>query len=333
MDRFSPGIAVRLAGVAAGAVAGGLAVGYAVGSALFSSISDGSNDLSDLGNALAASAVALLAAAAVYVTATVVGVHRTVEQGRRLATAGSLIVAPVLLALTATLTGAVARGPLAPLGLVGAMGLVAVVAVAVLHVAGALDGTLAARLAVALAGGATLCLALPVVFHPSEPEPVTRLDVYRSTAIPVALIDGVTLEAPVPGWRLSRVEHPLDPADIPPGLAGAEPRGSVFWQMGDRFVQLQMVAQRGPARSACTHVPGEVCDRLGTTPGGAAIWGMRSPGDPTGAGYTTLWVDVAGGRWLLTAAGPGVLDVAESVQLLSRLQLVDAERYVAVAVP
>ena len=332
MDRFSPRLALRLGAVAVGAAVGGLAVGYAAGLAVFSNISDGSNDLSQIGNAMGAAAVAFLAAVATYVTVTVVGVRRTVEQGFRRDTAGALIVAPVVLALTAALTSAVAKGPLAVLGVAGAVALVAAGAIAVLAVAGALDTTLAARLGVGLAGGATLCLALPVVFHTSGQEAVTRADIYRSTAIPVALIDGVSLDAPVPGWRLNRVEHPLDPGDIPLALVPAEPRGSVFWQVGDHFVQLQMVAQRVAAPSACTYAQfGEVCDQLGTAPGGATIRGMRNPGGPAGSGYTTLWVDVAGGRWLLTVAGAGVLDVAESVQVLSRLQLVDAERYVAVA--
>jgi hypothetical protein len=336
MDHFDRRVASRLAGVAAGAVVGGLAVGYAVGLAVFGSISDGSNDLSELGNAMGAGVIAFLAAVAVYVTATIVGVRWAVAEGRRAATAGALIVAPVLLALAAALTGAVAKGPLTLLAWVGAIGLMAVVAVAVLHVAGALDDTSAARLAVAFAGGATLCLALPVVFHPSEQKVVvTRADVYRSTAIPVALIDGVTLEAPVAGWQLNRVEHPLNPADIPAGLALANPGGSVVWQTGDRFVQLQMVAQRAPAASACTYAQfGEVCDRLGTIPGGGTVRGMRNPGDPAGSGYTTIWVDVAGGRWILTAGGGSrVLNPAESVRVLSRLQLVDADRYVAVAGP
>ena len=317
------------------ALVGGFLVGYAAGLVVFFSIATKSHVLAGIGNAMAAGVAALLAGGAFYVKTTVAGVRRTVEQGRRRATIVALLVVPVPLALTVALTGVVARGRLAVLGQAGAIGLVAVVAVAVLAVSGALDTALAVRLGGALAGLAAVCLALPVMFDGSGQDTVNRVDLYRRTAIPVALVDGVTLEAPVPGWGLHRVEHVLNPADLPPGLAVAERRGSVFWQVGNSFVQLRMFAQPAAPPGDCPYAQsGEVCDQVGMTPGGAAIRGMRNPGDPAGSGYTALWVDVPGGRWLLTALSvSGVLNLEESVEVLSRLQLVDAERYVAVAAP
>lgn len=67
-------------------------------------------------------------------------------------------------------------------------------------------------------------------------------------------------------------------------------------------------------------------------PGGSAIWGTRLPDDPTRPGYESIRANVDGGRWVLAGEGtPQALNVVEAVQVLSRLQPVDVDRYVAVA--
>lgn len=321
--------ALRVAAVFAvalfGAVIGGILVGATVASLTLSEDTDG---LSRIGAGMAAAAVGLLAAAVVYVVATVIGVRRMLSVDRPAATITALIVAPVLLVAMAGLAGSRAWSPF---GAAGTVGLLVAIGAAVLAVAGALDVVRAVRVGAGAAGVAIVGVALS--FMQSGPAPAAGIaDVYRRAAIPVALVDGTTLDAPAPGWRVASVEHPADLGESPGPLASAPARASVFWHVRSHVVQLQMVPQPSAGPTDCPDAePGWICERLGVTPSGATVWGrhVRVGSRP---GYQDVWAIVEGGRWHLSVAGAvQAIDVAEAVQVLSRLQPVDVDRYLAVA--
>lgn len=156
--------------------------------------------------------------------------------------------------------------------------------------------------------------------------------VYRRAAIPVALVDGTTLDAPAAGWRVASVEHAADLTNAPAALASTPARASVNWQVRSQIVKLQMIPQPPTAASACPDaIYAGACERIGVTPRGAAIWGRHLP-PGSGPGYQSVWAVVDGGLWHLSVSGPvQAMDVAEAVQVLSRLQPVDVDHFLAVA--
>jgi hypothetical protein len=331
MRPFDSQLAVRVAaafGVALfGAAVGGIVVGATVASV---TVPDDPGDLSAIGGAMAAGAAGLLAALVVYVVATAIGVRRMVPEGRRAATVTALLVAPIPLAVTAGLASSLEWSAFT---VAGALGLLVAVALAVLALAGALDGVRAAQVGSAAAGVAVVGLALSFVLR----EPVAGAgadlgDLYRRGAIPVALVDGTTLDAPAPGWRVASVEHPVDLSKTPGPLALASAPPRVNWQVRSQVVQLQFVPQPPAGSAACREADTQgACERLGVTPRGAPIWGRRLPVG-SGPGYRDVWAVADGGLWLLSVAGPAqAIDVAEAKQVLSRLQPVDVDRYLAVA--
>ncbi len=329
MRSFDSRLALRVAATAGAALSGGLISAIVVGGIVASATITNPNDLAELGAAMAAAAAGLLAGVVVFVAVTVAGVRRAVPEGRRAATATGLILAPIVVAAAA---GVVDAGR--PYGLIAALALLVAAAVVVLALAGALR----ARRAVLLGGPAgvvaVVCVALSVVLRTAAPVP-DLAGLYRRGAVPVALVDGTTLDAPAPGWRVTSVEHPLDLTTVPGPLAlPAAVRASVSWRVRSGVVKLQFMPP--PAAARLTECPKDVtvlaCERLGVTPAGAVIWGTRLPADPTPPGYQGIWVTVDGGRWHLSGAGPfQELDVAEAVQVLSRLQAVEIDRYLAVA--
>lgn len=307
MSHFDRRLALRLLVLAAvalaAAVAAGCIVGFTVAGAVLSD-SSSEDAWAELGAALFGLAAGALAGAIVYTVTTVIGVRRVAPEGRRLATGAALLAAPAVLTFTTGLAGAAGSvGRLVPLGVAGALGFLVVTVVAVLAVAGALDVRRAGRAAGAAVAVAVGCVALAVVLHPAA-ERQELADVYRRSGAPIALVDGTTLEAPAPGWRLHMVNHPWFSGDA-----------TVTWKVGEQYVRLELVAQ---PTHGCPHARlGWVCERLGARTSGEVIWGERLA-DRTG-GYEQVWVDVAGGRWQLTGANfPQAMDGAEAVRILSR---------------
>ncbi len=324
MRDFNSPLALRLGGSAAAAVVAALTIGSVVALATASITLSGStgDPLQNLGAGAIAGAAGALAAIVAYLVGIVIGVRRAVVEGRRAATVAALSLPLPLLAVASVVAFSWSFRPLVVVA--GALLLLAV-AVLVLAVSGALDGVLAVRFGGATAGAAAICVVLAILVHPAD-RGSALADRYRRAAVPVALIDGSTLDAPAPGWRLHSIEHPVDLGGGPrtPALVLAPP--AVIWQVRGNYVQLQFVAQRGAALTACP----PSCERLGATPEGAAIWAMRRPAGAS-PGYESIWVNVDGGRWQLAGVGPLALDVADAVTVLSRLKPVDVERFVAVA--
>lgn len=323
MNHFDRRLALRLLALAAAAVAaavaGGCIVGFTVAGAVLSESS--SDPWGELGAALFGLAAGALAAVIVYAVATVVGVRRVVSEGRRLATGAALLGAPAVLAFTTGMAGGAGSvGWLIPLGVAGALGFLVMTVAAVLAVAGALDVRRAGRAASTALAVSAACLALSLVLRPTA-EREELADVYRRSGAPVALLDGSSLDSPAPGWRLHSVDHPWFSGDA-----------TVTWKAKGQFVRLEFVADPS---DGCPHADlGWVCEGLGMRAGGEAIWGERlvvGTGGAGATGYEQVWVDVAGGRWLLDGANfPQPIDQADAVRILSRLQPVEVERYVAV---
>jgi hypothetical protein len=326
MQHYDSHLGARLAVVVVAALGAGLALAVAVGAAAAGVLlPEPTGDLSELGSAFAAALIAFLAGAAAYTAVTVLGVRRVVAEGRRVATSAALLVTPPLLAVT---TGLALVRDATPLGVVGAFGFLAATVIAVLAISGALVVAWAFRAGAGAAAVAAVCIGLSLSSNSGASEGADLDGIYRRSAIPLALVDGTALDAPIPGWQLRPVEHPLDRRLVPAPLAKSSERATIYWNVRGTFVRLDMVAQPAAVLADC---PYAACDRLGTTPQGGLVMGGRAPGGPSSRQYESVWVDVEGGRWQLVAEGPSrTLDVREAVQVLSRLQRVDVDRYLAV---
>ena len=288
--------------VALGAAAvAGTAVGFAVYSMVMAS-SPPSDEWAELGAAIFGGGAGVLVGAATYVGISVVGIRRAAPRGERARPIVAFLVMPIVLWIGLGAATAVSQP-----GLAGIPSAVAAIAVSVAVVVGALSLAGAVRLNTAARWGgpavvlAAVGIAGSIVLAPAAERAALRDELRRIDGL--ALIDGTTLDEPLPGWQLDSVY-----ADDVDGSV------SLDWRLPASYGTHERATLR------LGRAPHDACD------GCVVVARRRLDGGPVlHDGYRT-WTDFSGSRWEIDGY-PGLLAVEEGASVLARLEPADAEAF------
>jgi hypothetical protein len=316
--------ALGLLAATAVALAAAVAAGIATGSVVWHGRpSDDTDAWSDLGHGLLALAAGGAVGGLVYVVGVVVGVRWAVPRGRRLVTATTILaVSGAVPIVGGSALRWAERGGMPLLGALVGLAVLAAAGALVGVVVGAVEGGTAARIGLGAAAG---FLAVSVAGNWRAPAVAddARADRYERSGAPLALVDGRDVSPPVPGWELESVDGGWMVGDVTvtydaPAVDGRAP---------SRWVVLVLSSDREALPCEGAPAGGTACAVLGHRDG-EEIMGDPITGVDGVTGYSTVWVDVPGGRWSIRGTDvPQPVDEAAARAILTALEPVDADTF------
>jgi hypothetical protein len=315
-----PGRTAALVVAVVGALVSGGAAAAATGVLVFAvaASDDRGGEFEALGDAVVGVLAGALVGTVAFTAALVVGVRRAVPRGRRLVTGIAAVAACIGVPAAIAVGGeSVRRGGLGGLVLVATSAALCGGVVLV----GWAAGIVASRRAVPLLVAAALGIGVPVAVGTARAPAIAdaaRAERYEAAGVPLALVDGRTLDPPVAGWRLTRVAQGWSPDDV-----------TVTFATGGQWVELSM--QRPAPTPGCPPPEqGRTCGQLGSLDDGTPIRGVRLDAYTPNGEYEEIWVDLPDGRWSLDGPSyPQGVDGDDAVALLRSLRRVDAETFTA----